>query len=35
MPEGSVYEYFFEEFLPNQKSDGDKPAGTDELEGLF
>jgi len=35
MPEGSVYEYFFEEFLPPQKSDGDKPAGTDELEGLF
>ena len=35
MPEGSVYEYFFEEFLPSQKSDGDKPAGTDELEGLF
>ena len=35
MPEGSVYEYFFEEFLPAQTSDGDKPVGTDELEGLF
>jgi penicillin-binding protein 1A len=34
-PEGSTYEYFFEEFLPAQKSDGDKPAGTDELDGLF
>jgi len=34
-PEGSVYEYFFEEFLPTQTSDGDKPLGTDELDGLF
>ncbi|MDA7839357.1 penicillin-binding protein 1A [Luminiphilus sp.] len=34
-PEGSVYEYFFEEFLPTQTSDSDKPLGTDELDGLF
>ena len=34
-PEGSAYEYFFEEFLPAQKSDGDAPVGTDELDGLF
>ena len=34
-PEGSSYEYFFEEFLPAQKSDGDQPVGTDELDGLF
>ncbi len=34
-PEGSSYEYFFEEFLPAQKSDSDQPVGTDELDGLF
>ena len=34
-PEGSVYEYFFEEFLPTQASEGDEPIGTDELDGLF
>lgn len=33
-PKGSVFEYFFEEFLPATQSE-DTPIGTDELEGLF
>ncbi len=34
-PEGSFFEYFFEEFQPAERGADDSPLGTDELEGLF
>ena len=34
-PEGSMFEYFLEEFLPADVRAGEQPVGTDELDDLF
>ena len=34
-PEGSMFEYFLEEFLPGDVRAGEQPVGTDELDDLF
>ena len=34
-PEGSMLEYFLEEFLPEEVSGAERPVGTDELDDLF
>ena len=34
-PDGSMLEYFFEEFLPPSKGDDRAPLDTDDLKGLF
>lgn len=34
-PQGSMFEYFLEEFLPGDTSDRESPIGTDELDDLF
>ncbi|MEL0315016.1 MAG: penicillin-binding protein 1A [Halieaceae bacterium] len=34
-PDGSMLEYFLEEFLPARKGDNRAPLDTDDLEGLF
>lgn len=34
-PDGSMLEYFLEEFIPAASSDDEQPLGTDELRGLF
>lgn len=34
-PDGSMFEYFLEEFIPAESGDDEQPLGTDELRGLF
>ncbi len=34
-PEGSMFEYFLEEFIPAESDEDSQPLGTDELRGLF